>query len=87
MFFFCQSHYIEVAQGAIFIEQKMRFGLILGRLSIQKKKKKKNENWADYEQLLRAVFSCFHEQKKSTFLGVIARLFRQIGGHSSRFVK
>ena len=25
------------------------------------------KNWADYEQLLRAVFSCFHGQKKSKF--------------------
>ena len=40
------------------MEQKMIFGLILGRLAILKK------NWADYEQLLRAVFSCFHGQKK-----------------------
>ena len=23
------------------------------------------KNWADYEQLLRAVFSCFQEQKKN----------------------
>ena len=51
-----QSHYIEVVQGAIFMEQKMRFGLILGRLAILKKK-----IGADYEQLLRAVFLCFHE--------------------------
>jgi len=53
-----QSCYIEVAQGAIFMEQNMRFGLILGRLSILKKK-----NWANYEQLLRLVFSCFRGQK------------------------
>ena len=33
-----QSHYIEVAQGTIFMEQNMRFGLILGRLAIMKKK-------------------------------------------------
>ena len=32
-----QSHYIEVAQGDIFKEQKMRFGLVLGRLAILKK--------------------------------------------------
>ena len=32
-----QSHYIEVAQGAIFMEQNMRFGLILGRLAMLKK--------------------------------------------------
>ena len=41
-----QSHYIEVAQGDIFMEQKMRFGLVLDRLAILKKK-----NWADDEQL------------------------------------
>ena len=29
-----RSHYIEVVQGAIFMEQNMRFGLILGRLAI-----------------------------------------------------
>ena len=33
-----QSHYIEVTQGAIFMEQDMRFGLILGWLAILKKK-------------------------------------------------
>ena len=42
------------------MEQKMRFGLVLGRLAILKK-----HIWADYEQLLRAVFSCFHGQKQS----------------------
>jgi hypothetical protein len=53
-----QSHYIEVAQGDIFMEQKMRFWLVLGRLAILKK-----ELWANYEQLLRVVFSCFQGQK------------------------
>ena len=33
-----QSQNIEVAQGAIFMEQNMRFGLILGRLAILKQK-------------------------------------------------
>ena len=33
-----QSHYIEVAQGDIFMEQKMCFGQVLGRLAILKKK-------------------------------------------------
>ena len=46
-----QSHNIEVAQGAIFMEQNIRFGLILGRLAILKKKL-----GANYEQLLRAFF-------------------------------
>ena len=32
-----QSHYIEVAQGNIFMEKKMRFGLVLGQLAILKK--------------------------------------------------
>ena len=38
------------------MEQKLRFGLVLGRMAVLKK------NWADYEQLLRAVFLCFHWQ-------------------------
>ena len=33
-----QSHYIEVVQGVIFMEQNMRFGLIFGRLVVLKKK-------------------------------------------------
>ena len=33
-----ESHYLEVAQGAIFMDQNMRFGLILGKLAILKKK-------------------------------------------------
>ena len=49
--------YIEVAQEDILIEQKMRFALVLGRLAILKKK-----IGADYEQLLRAVYSCFQEK-------------------------
>ena len=32
-----QSHNIEVVQGAIFMKQNMKFGLILGRLAILKK--------------------------------------------------
>ena len=40
------------------MEQNMRFGLILGRLAILKK-----NGWADYEHLLRVVFSCFQGQK------------------------
>ena len=41
------------------MEKNMRFGLILGQLAILEKKV-----WADYEQILRAFFSCFHTQKK-----------------------
>ena len=40
------------------MEQKLSFGLFLGRLAIVKK------NWADYEHFLKAFFSCFHGQKK-----------------------
>ena len=32
-----QSHYIEVLQGAIFVKQNMKFGLILGWLAVLKK--------------------------------------------------
>ena len=39
------------------MEQELRFGLDLGRLALLKK-------WADYEQLMRPVFSCFHGQNK-----------------------
>ena len=49
-----QSHYIKVAQGDIFMEQKIRFGLIdnTGK-----------KIGVDYEQLLRVVFSCFWGKK------------------------
>ena len=57
-----QSHCKKVAQGAIFMEQKMRFGLILGQLAILNK-----TIWANYEQLLREVFSCFQGQKMFSF--------------------
>jgi hypothetical protein len=39
------------------MEQKMRFGLVLGCLAILKKM------GADYEQLLKVFFSCFQVQK------------------------
>ena len=45
---YTQSHYTEVAQGAIFLEQNMRSGL--------------KKNWAD-EQLLKTFFLCFQGQK------------------------
>ena len=44
-----QSHYIKVTQGAIFTEQNMTFGLILGRLATLKK------NWGAAEY---ATFEC-----------------------------
>ena len=34
-----QIHYIEVAQGDIFLEQIMIFGLVLGRLAVLLKKR------------------------------------------------
>ena len=44
--------------GRHFLEQNMRFGLVLGQLAILQK------TWgANYEQLLRVVFSCFQGQK------------------------
>jgi hypothetical protein len=49
------------------MEQKMRFGLVLGRLAILKKKLR-----ANYEQLLRVVFSCFQGQK------IILKKFKNI---------
>ena len=42
------------------MEQKMRFGLVLGQLAILKK-----QLGADYELLLRVVFSCFQGQKNN----------------------
>ena len=57
-----QSHYIEVMQGDIFMEQKMTYGLVLGRLAILKKKL-----GADYEQLLRVFFHVFRGKKNLIF--------------------
>ena len=51
---------IEKSRSAVgdFYEKYQRFGLVLGQLAKLKK------NWADYEQLLRVVFSCCQGQKK-----------------------
>jgi hypothetical protein len=46
--------YIEDVEGDIFMESKMRFGLVLGRLAALKKKL-----GADYEQLLRVFEGVF----------------------------
>ena len=54
-----QSHYREVPRWEIFMEQELRFGLDLSRLAVLKKKV-----GADYEQLMRVVFSNFCGQKK-----------------------
>jgi hypothetical protein len=48
-------NYIEVTQGAIFMKQNKRFGLIGNT---------EKKNWVDYEQLLRLFFSFFHGQKR-----------------------
>ena len=53
-----QSHYKEVLRWEIFMEQELRFVLDLGWLAVLKKRV-----WADYEQLLRVVFSCFQGKK------------------------
>ena len=50
-----QSHYREVPGWEVFMEQELRFGLDLGRLALLKK-----NIWADYEQLLKPVFSSFN---------------------------
>jgi hypothetical protein len=50
----------------MFMDQNMRYVLILGRLATLNKK-----NWADYEQ----VFSCFHEQIKCCFFLKVAKNF------------
>ena len=44
------------------MEQELKFWLDLGRLAILKKRV-----WADYEQLLRVVSSCFQRQKNVKF--------------------
>ena len=48
-----QSHYIKVALGDIFMEEKIRFGMVLGWMAILKKM------GTDYEQLLRVVILLF----------------------------
>ena len=42
-----------------FMEQKLRFGLVLGLVDSTEK------NWADYEQLMRAFFHVFMCEKKN----------------------
>ena len=53
-----QSHYIENAQGAIFYKTEYEILADFGPAGNTEK-----NFWADYEQLLRAVFLCFHGQK------------------------
>ena len=45
-------------QWEIFMQKELRFRLDLGQLEVLKKRV-----WADYEQLLRVIFSCFQGQK------------------------
>ena len=54
-----QSHYIEVVQGDIFMGRENVIWAGFGPVGNTGKK----SAWADYEQLLRAVFSCFQGQK------------------------
>ena len=65
-----QSHYREVPRWMIFMEQELRFGLDLERLALLKKK----HIWADYEQLLRPVFSSFRGQLKKNKNIVVSTL-------------
>ena len=51
---------IHKLRGEHFFEQKLRFGLVLGRMAMQNK----NKIWEDYEQLLRAFFNVFRGKKK-----------------------
>ena len=50
-----KSHYTEVTQGVIFMEQNM--GWFWAGWQYWKK------NWADYEQLFRSFLSCFYGEK------------------------
>ena len=58
-----QSHYIEVVQGDIVMEQEMWFGLVLGRLAIMKKRSL-GRLWATFED----SFFMFSVAKKIFFL-------------------
>ena len=49
--------YYDDMWWAIFMEQKLIFGLVLGRLAVLMK-----EIWVKFDQLLRAVFPCFYRQ-------------------------
>ena len=74
------SHYIEVVQGDIFMEQKMQFGLVLGGLAVLIK-----TTWADYEQLLRAFFSCFQGQKMFIFFKNIFCFLNLFGSKLAKY--
>ena len=69
--------YVEVTQGAISMEQNMRFGLILGLLAILKK------DWSDYGNFGGPVFSCFHSLAKKPIVAyalkccIISLFFKQ----------
>ena len=61
-----QTHYIEVAWGDIFMEQKIRFGLVLSQLAIQKKM------GADYDQLVSLIFHVFRDKN------IIQNVFKEL---------
>jgi hypothetical protein len=56
------------------MNQELRFGLDSGQLALLKK----IEIWANYEQLLRPVISCFHGQKKREKTIVVSPLKSRI---------
>ena len=62
-FFTCTITKVIIPRSLRETEQKMRFGLVLGRLVILKKKM-----WDDYEQLLRVFFHVFRGKKMLKFL-------------------
>ena len=72
---------IRKSRGEHFFEQKLRFGLVLGRMAVQNK----NKTWADYEQLLRAVSSCLHGKKK--FENIVASALKSCIEKRSNYKK
>ena len=65
-----QSHHIEVAQGDIFYGTEYDIRADLGPVGNTEKK-----IGADYEQLLRAVFSSFHGEKNQKYCSVRTKKF------------
>ena len=60
-FIHIQIHHIEVAQGNIFMEQIIRFGLVLGQLALMKK------NWGRLGATFENNFFMFSWAKKNNF--------------------
>ena len=63
-----QSHHIEVLQGAIFMKQNMKLGLILGRLAILKK------IGDDYEQHCSVRTKRLHKMKLKQYFFSLKKL-------------